>query len=79
MRITLPVLLFAGVVLAACSPPQPPDEERRPEPQSAGAARQPQSAIVQTAEAYKDRARSADAQQQAKEDAQRAEIDAATR
>ena len=47
---TLPI-----AALAACSPPQPPEEERRPEPQ----ATQPQSAIVQTADAYKDRARDA--------------------
>ena len=79
MRTTMLVMLRGSLCgLAACSPPQPPDEERRPEPQSPGTARAPQSEIVRTAEAYKDRARSAGAQQEAGEDARRAEIDAAT-
>ena len=64
-------------LLAACAPPKPPEEERRPEPQAQAAA-QPQSAIVQTAEAYKDRARSAESQQLEAADQQRAQSDAAT-
>ena len=65
---------LAIAALAACSPPQPPEEERRPEPQ----ATQPQSAIVQTADAYKDRARNAETEQLEAADRQRAQIDAAT-
>lgn len=75
-------LLALGCVglLAGCAPPDKPDEERRPEPRSqADPARVPQSAVVQTAEAYKDRARAAqDAQADAAE-RQREAIDAATR
>ena len=69
-------IAFATMLLAACSPPKPPEEERRPEPQAQ--ERQPQSTIVQTADAYKDRARSAEAQQLEAADQQRAQIDAAT-
>lgn len=68
---------LALVMLAACSPPKPPEEERRPEPQ-AQAATQPQSTIVQTADAYKDRARDAETEQLEAADRQRAQIDAAT-
>ena len=64
-------LLIACVLLAACSVPEPPDEERRPEPQV-----RPTSAIVQTADAYKDRARSVEAESLEAADRQRAEIDA---
>lgn len=79
MRTTMLVLLLGSLGgLAACSPPPPPDEERRPEPKAQGADTTPRSEIVRTADAYKERARSAEAQQQATEDAQRAEIDAAT-
>lgn len=67
---------LAIAALAACSPPQPPEEERRPEPQAQ--ATQPQSAIVQTADAYKDRARNAETEQLEAADRQRAQIDAAT-
>ena len=68
---------FAIVLLAACSPPQPPEEERRPEPQAQANA-QPQSAIVQAADGYKDRARGAvkAAEDAAKDESAR--IDAAT-
>ena len=73
-------LLGCASVLAACTPPGKPEEERRPEPRSqADPARVPQSAIVQTAEAYKDRARAAQDAQADAADRQRAEIDAATR
>lgn len=49
---------FGLIALAACSPPKPPEEERRPEPQ-AQAETQPQSALVQTADAYKSAAHAA--------------------
>ncbi len=78
MRIANATLLaFATVALSSCSPPGPPDEERRPAPQ-AGAQAQPRSAIVRNAEAYKDRARSAEAESLEAADRQRAEIDAQT-
>jgi outer membrane biogenesis lipoprotein LolB len=67
---------LAFAMLTACSPPQAPQEERRPEPQ---AAAQSQSEIVRTAEAYKERARSAESRQLDAADQQRAQIDAATR
>lgn len=67
---------IASLGLAACAPPKPPEEERRPQPQAPST--QPQSAIVQAAEAYKERARSAGAQQVDAADAQRAQIEAAT-
>ena len=75
MRIAVAALVVA--TLAACSPPKPPEEERRPEPQAQAAA-QPPSAVVQTADAYKDRARNAAAEQVEAADRQRAQIDAAT-
>lgn len=68
---------LALVMLAACSPPKPPEEERRPEPQ-AQAATQPQSTIVQTADAYKDRARDAAKATEAAAKDESARIDAAT-
>jgi hypothetical protein len=73
-------VLGCASLLAACTPPDKPEEERRPEPRSqADPARVPQSAIVQTAEAYKDRARAAQDQQADAADRQREAIDAATR
>ena len=77
MRMATSLAWLLVVALSGCSPPKPPEEERRPEPQAQAAA-QPQSAIVQTAEAYKDRARSAESQQLEAADQQRAQIDAAT-
>lgn len=75
MSRALPSLLLLGCVLSsACSAPKPPDEERRPEPQA-----RPTSAIVQTADAYKDRARSVEAESLEAADRQRAEIDAQSR
>ncbi len=65
--------VLACVLLPGCSAPKPPDEERRPEPQA-----QPESALVATANAYKDSAR---ASVSASEDAARREqaaLDAAT-
>lgn len=61
------------VVLAGCSSPKPPEEERRPEPHA-----QPKSALVETANAYKG---AAHASVDASEDAakrEQAALDAAT-
>lgn len=70
----LPVLaVLACALLPGCSAPKPPDEERRPAPQA-----QATSALVETANAYKDSARASVA---ATEDAARREqaaLDAAT-
>ena len=74
IRAMPPMLLLACVLLPACSAPKPPDEERRPQPQA-----QSKSALVETANAYKDTAR---ASVTATEDAAKrgqAELDAATR
>lgn len=68
-----PTVLLACVVLAACSSPKAPDEERRPEPRA-----QPKPALVETANAYKG---AAHASVSATEDAAKrdqAELDAAT-
>lgn len=78
MRTTIAALLLGCLGLPACSPPQPPDEERRPEPQAEGTQAQAKSGVVQTADAYKDRARSAEAQQLEAEERQREQLDAAT-
>lgn len=67
---------LAFVALAACSPPKPPEEERRPEPQAQGT--KTKSAIVEYADSYKDRARATEAQVQDAAEQQRAQIDAAT-
>ena len=78
--IRLAAALSATVALAACAPPKPPEEERRPEPQSqpdAGSASP--SAIVEHANAYKDRAREAVQQAGEAADRQRAAADAAAR
>ena len=82
MRIVPPTLslacpLLGCLLLVACAPPAPPQDERRPEPR-AGQASAPKSAIVQSAEAYKDRARSVEATQLDAADQQRAAIDAQT-
>ena len=67
---------LAIAMLAACSPPQPPEEERRPEPQAQGA--ETKSAIVEYADGYKDRAKATEAQVKDAAEQQRAQIDAAT-
>ncbi|MDQ3040656.1 MAG: hypothetical protein M3R16_12800 [Pseudomonadota bacterium] len=54
IRAMQPAVLLAYIVLTACSAPKAPDEERRPEPQA-----QPKSALVETANGYKDSARAA--------------------
>ena len=66
-------VVLTCVLMAGCSSPKPPDEERRPEPQA-----KPKAALVQTANAYKDSAR---ASVTATEDAakrEQAALDAAT-
>ena len=76
--IHLTAALCATLALTACAPPKPPEEERRPEPQSqsdAGSA--PPSAIVEHANAYKDRAREAVQQAEEAADRERAATDAA--
>ena len=76
--IRLTAALSATLALAACAPPKPPEEERRPEPQSqsdAGSASP--SAIVEHANAYKDRAREAVQQAEEAADRERAATDAA--
>lgn len=65
---------LAIALIAACSPPKPPEEERRPQPQAPEA----RSAIVQTADAYKDRARDAVKASQDAAERERAQLDAAT-
>lgn len=65
-------VLLASLLLVACSAPKAPDEERRPDPQA-----KPKSALVETANGYKDSAR---ASVTASEDAakrEQAELDAA--
>jgi hypothetical protein len=77
IRALTPTLLLACLLLPACSSPKPPEEERRPEPQAPAPA-QPKSALVETANGYKDAAR---ASVVASEDAakrEQAELDAAT-
>ncbi len=77
---TATMLMLACIGLNACSPPAPPEKKRRPEPQaSASGNAQPRSGIVQAADSYKDRARSAEAESLEAADRQRAEIDAQSR
>lgn len=78
--IRLTAALCATLALVACAPPKPPEEERRPAPQSqpdAGSASP--SAIVEHANAYKDRAREAVQQAGEAADRERAAADAAAR
>lgn len=79
MRTTIAALLLGCLGLPACSPPQPPDEERRPEPQAEGTQAQAKSGIVQTADAYKDAARAAVANSEQAAAKEKAALDAATR
>ena len=70
----LPFLaVLSCVLLTACSSPKPPDEERRPEPQA-----QPKSALVETANAYKDAARTSVTSTEDAAKREQAELDAAT-
>ena len=77
MRIASSVACLLVLVAAGCSPPQPPDEERRPEPKAQET--RPQSGIVQAADAYKDAARAAAAQSENAAANEKAALDAATR
>lgn len=64
--------VLACVLLAGCSAPTPPDEERRPEPQA-----QPKSALMETANAYKDAARTSAAATEDAAKREQADLDAA--
>lgn len=70
MRIASSLACVFSLALAGCSPPTPPEEERRPEPQAA--------AVVQAADAYKDAARAAVANTEDAATKQKAALDAAT-
>ena len=72
-RVMPPVLVLVCVLLSACSSPEPPDEERRPEPQA-----QPKSALVETANAYKDAAHASVAASEDAAKREQAQLDAAT-
>lgn len=74
MSRAMPPAVLVCLLLGGCSEPRVPDEERRPEPQA-----QPKSALVETANTYKDRARSVEQTQLDAADQQRAEIDAQSR
>lgn len=79
---TAPAMTFllACIGLNGCSPPGPPDEERRPAPTAGAQADAPaRSAIVRNADDYKARARAAEADSLDAADRQRAEIDAQSR
>ena len=66
------ITALAIVILAACSPPKPPEEEHRPEPQT-------QPGITAPANVYKDAARDAAAATDQAAAKEKAAIDAATR
>lgn len=70
MRIATSLACLLVLALPGCSPPKPPDEERRPEPQAA--------AVVQAADAYKDSARAAVAKTEDAAAKEKAALDAAT-
>lgn len=65
------ILSIACLLLAACSPPDAPEEERRPEPQAP-------AAVGQAADAYKDAARAAVAKSEDAAAKEKAALDAAT-
>ena len=79
MRIGTPIACLLVLVLAGCSPPEPPEEECRPEPQAEGTQAQPASAIVQAADAYKGAARAAVANSEQAAAKEKAALDAAAR
>ena len=70
MRIATSLACLLVLALSGCSPPKPPEEERRPEPQAAG--------VVQAADAYKDAARAAVANTEDAVAKEKAALDAAT-
>ena len=73
IRAMPPTLVLGCVLLSACSSPKPPQEERRPEPQA-----QPKSALVETANGYKDAAHASVAASEDAAKREQAELDAAT-
>ncbi|QDA57242.1 hypothetical protein [Thermomonas aquatica] len=72
MRIASPLACLLVLALAGCSPPKPPEEERRPDPQA-------KPAIVAQADAYKDAARAAVANSEQAAAKEKAALDAAAR
>ena len=71
MRIASSLACLPVPALARCSPPKPPAEERRPDPQAT-------ASVVQAADAYKDSARAAVAKTEEAAAKQKAALDAAT-
>jgi len=69
--------VLACVLLAGCSSPKPPDEERRPEPHAQPQS-QPKSALVETANAYKGAAHASVAASEDAAKREQAALDAAT-
>ncbi len=79
-RLACLVALACAGLAPACTPPDKPDEERRPEPRSqAGPVPPPQPATLHGAEAYTKRAREARDTQANASDRQRGAIENATR
>ncbi len=72
MRFASSIACLLVLATAGCSPPKPPDEERRPDPQAV-------SPVVAQANAYKDAARAAAAQSEDAAAKEKAALDAATR
>ncbi|MEF9979607.1 MAG: hypothetical protein RR834_14070 [Thermomonas sp.] len=70
MRIASSLACLFALVLAGCSPPKPPEEERRPDPQA-------KPAVVAQADAYKDAARAAVANTEDAATKEKAALDAA--
>jgi len=70
MRIATSLACLLVLALSGCSPPKPPEEERRPEPRAA--------AVVQAADAYKDSARAAVAKTEDAAAKEKAALDAAS-
>ena len=70
MRIASTLACLLVIALAACSPPQPPEEKRRPKPRAV-------ASVVQVADAYKDSARTAVANTEEAAAKQKAALDAA--
>ena len=71
MHIASSLACLLVLTLAACSPPKPPEEERRPDPQA-------KPAVVAQADAYKDAARAAVANTEDAATKEKAALDAAT-
>jgi hypothetical protein len=69
-----PLLCFVLLALTACSKPQPPEKERRPEPQ----AREESTELPDAIQAPINKAKGVEDEVQKAADEQRAAIDAAT-